>query len=173
MIPCRRAQWSAVIEKGEAMNTYRVVPLPTEISEQVRAKLESPQYGHPAHVEIARGYGPCRACLQTFRQGEEQRILFTFNPFEGSGGLPAPGPIFIHRDPCRPYEDSAFPRALKELPLFLEGFGRGAWKVRREGVENADVEGAIERLFAYPDIEYIHVRNAEAGCFIARVERAL
>jgi hypothetical protein len=44
--------------------------------------------------------------------------------------------------------------------------------VARERVANGEVEPAIERLFADLDVRYIHVRNTEAGCFIARVERA-
>ncbi len=59
------------------MTSYRVIAIPEQIAQHVRATLKSPQYGHPAHVEVAKGYGPCRSCLQTFHTGEEQRILFT------------------------------------------------------------------------------------------------
>jgi hypothetical protein len=30
----------------------------------------------------------------------------------------------------------------------------------------------MERLLANSEVEYVHVRNTEAGCFIALVERA-
>jgi hypothetical protein len=33
------------------------------------------------------------------------------------------------------------------------------------------VEGPVQRLLAHPAVEYIHVRNSEAGCYIARLER--
>jgi hypothetical protein len=32
-------------------------------------------------------------------------------------------------------------------------------------------EAAIEAMLADPQIEFLTLRNAEAGCFIARVER--
>lgn len=153
------------------MTPFRVAALPDSIAEKVRNTLKSPQYGHPAHVETANGYGPCRSCLQTFRQGEEQRLLFTFNPFEGWDAYPSPGPIFIHHDPCPRYEEQGFPAALRELPLMLEGYGRARWLVVRERVVRGDVEGAINRILSHAAVEYIHVRNAEAGCYIARLER--
>lgn len=153
------------------MTRFRVIAIPDEVASKARNTLKSPQYGHPAHVETAKGYGPCRSCLKTFRQGEEQRLLFTFNPFEGLDSYPSPGPIFIHRDVCRRYEEAVFPAALRELPLTLEGYGPGRWLVARERVAHGDVEGTIARLFAHAAVEYIHVRNSEAGCFIAHLER--
>ena len=57
------------------------------------------------------------------------------------------------------------------LPLFLEGFGRGTWTVRREPVDAATMEADIAAMLRDPAIELLQIRNAEAGCFIARVER--
>jgi hypothetical protein len=34
-----------------------------------------------------------------------------------------------------------------------------------------DVEGTTGRIFAHDSVAYIHVRNLEAGCYIARLER--
>ena len=151
---------------------YRVIAIPENLARQVRESRKSPQYGHPAHVEPAKGYGPCRSCLQTFRTGEENRILFTYNPFEGMDSYPLPGPIFIHEQECPTYQAPTVPAALRALPLTLEAIGRGRWPVSRERVEQDNIDEAIERLFALPAVEYLHLRNAEAGCFIAQIERA-
>jgi len=62
---------------------FRYVALTTEVADAVRATLTSPRYGHPAHVEVAKGHGPCRHCLRTFDVGQERRILFTLDPFDG------------------------------------------------------------------------------------------
>jgi hypothetical protein len=154
------------------MSYYHVVAIPEELADQVRATLKSPQYGHPAHVEVATGYGPCRSCLRTFQEGEEERILFTYNPFAGLDAYPSPGPVFIHREGCPRYEEAGFPEGIRRLPLTLEAYGRGRWLVTRESVAGGDVDGAVARLFAHPAVEYVHVRNTEAGCYIARIERA-
>ncbi len=154
------------------MVPFRVVGIPADLARQARATLKSPQYGHPAHVEAAAGYGPCRACLATFVQGQEERILFTYDPFAGVDPYPSPGPIFIHREECPVWEAETFPPALRHLPLTFEGYGDDRWIVARQRVADGAVEAAIEQLFAEPAVRYIHVSNTEAGCFIARVERA-
>ena len=150
---------------------YQVVAISDEIARQVRTTLKSPQYGHPAHVEVASGYGPCRSCLQTFVEGQEERILFTYDSFTGVEGLPSPGPIFIHLEECKRFEAAGFPEKLRTLPLVLEGYGRGSWRLLQESVDNGEVDAPIDRLFSHPAVEYIQMRNAEAGCFMARIER--
>jgi len=151
---------------------FRLLPIDPTLADAVRRDLRSPQYGHPATVELAKGYGPCRQCLRTFHTGEEDRILFTYNPVPHGAGLPQPGPIFIHKDPCAAFEGSAVPAELRRLPLFLEGFGRGTWRVRREPLGSETIEADIAAMLRDPAIELVQIRNAEAGCFIARVERA-
>jgi hypothetical protein len=154
------------------MTHFRVIPIAPSLSDQVRTSLKSPQYGHPAHVELAGGTGPCRSCLRQFRTGEEQRILFTYNPFEGLEAYPSPGPVFIHQEICVPFTGVAeFPPELRTLPLTLEGYGKDRWIIARERPSESDVETAIGRLFTSPAIEYIHIRHSEAGCYIARIER--
>ena len=149
---------------------FRVVPIDSSVAGRVRHELRSPQYGHPVTVEVAKGYGPCRACLRTFRIGEEDRILFTYNPVPQGAGLPQPGPIFIHKDPCGAFDGDGIPPDLRTLPLFLEAFGRGTWLVRREPVDAGSMEADIAALLRDPAIEQVLIRNAEAGCYIARVE---
>jgi hypothetical protein len=151
---------------------YRVSAIPEEISNKVRATLKSPQYGHPAHVDLATGYGPCRSCLRTFNQGEEQRILFTYNPFDGLDALASPGPVFIHKEFCSRYDNSNFPPELLTLPLVFEGYGKEGWIIDREQVVKGNVEDIINRLFINKAVEYINVRNAKVGCYIARIYRA-
>jgi len=151
---------------------FRTVPIPAELAARARAEGRSPQYGHPAHRERARGYGPCRLCLDTFDVGEEDRLLFTYDPFAGLDSYPSPGPIFVHADGCEPFDAPlGFPEPLRHLPLVLEAYGAGRWPVARERVEEGDVEGAAARLFALPAVLYVHVRNHEAGCYVARLER--
>ncbi|MGH7453588.1 MAG: DUF1203 domain-containing protein [bacterium] len=41
-----------------------------------------------------------------------------------------------------------------------------------EMVGERNVDDVIQNLFVNNDIEYIHARNAEYGCFIAQIERA-
>jgi hypothetical protein len=153
------------------MADFRVIPIAEDLALKVRESRRSPQYGHPAHTEMATGYGPCRQCLRTFRTGQEGRILFTYNPFDGLDPYPSPGPVFIHEESCGSYASAGFPEELRTIPMVLEGYGEKRWLVAQERIRDGAVEPAIETLLARPEVKYLHVRNLEAGCFIATVER--
>jgi hypothetical protein len=154
------------------MNPIRVIAIPTETAEKVRATLKSPGYGHPAHIEVATGYGPCRHCLRDFRVGEEKRILFTYDAFYGVEPRPMPGPVFIHADACPRYEERAgFPQDIRTHRLTLIAYGASRQVVGETCVENVCVEEAVERLLANKDALYLHVRDTDAGCYDFRIEK--
>lgn len=154
-------------------SSYRVVAIPSTVADAVRSTRRSPGYGHPVHSEVAGGHGPCRHCLRTFAVGEERRLLFTYDPFRGTESLPLPGPVFIHEAPCRRYdEESGFPATLRAHPLTLNAYGRGRRLRSQAYIVDGGVDGAIEALFARPDVDYIHVRDTRAGCFDFSIERA-
>jgi hypothetical protein len=153
------------------MTPYRVIALRQETADEARRTLRSPGYGHPVHMEVARGSGPCRLCLRPFRLHEEERVLFTYNPFPEDADLPAPGPVFVHRDSCERFEASGFPPELRSLPLTLEGYDeRGLTRVR---VKAEDPDAAARDVLARPGVAYAHLRHSEAGCFVARLERVV
>lgn len=150
---------------------YHISAIPTALVEQVRATGRAVAYPHPLHRELAAGTGPGRHCLDTFRVGEEERILFTHQPFSDPDALPVPGPVFIHALGCPRYEGDVFPDALRVLPLALDGFGeRGLLRVQVR-IADGRVEPAIEALLANREVRYLHLRHGQAGCFIARVDR--
>ncbi len=152
--------------------SFKIVAISPEIAESVRATLRSSWAGLPASVSIATGYGPCRSCLKIFETGKDERIFFTYNPFEGRAGLPLPGPIFIHKEACESYTGGIFPPDLRGLPMLFEAFFTDGEMLKRVKVAVSDIETRIEELFAIPAVNYIYVRNAEAGCFMAFIEGA-
>lgn len=115
--PQRPAHYSGrdPFETG-TMRTYRFQGIPDSIATAARESMKSPQYGHPAHAELATGYGPCRLCLQTFRVGTDERLLFTYQPFTDPSALPAPGPVFIHREGCERYDGRSYQRRSARFP---------------------------------------------------------
>jgi hypothetical protein len=152
---------------------YRIVAIQDDVAETVRQTRKSPRYGHPAHAEVATGYGPCRQCLRVFEVGAERRILFTYDPFADTDPLPLPGPVFIHESRCLRYrEDAGFPEDLRSHALTLNAYGRGRRLRAQEYVSDGRLEGEIERLLARPDVDFIHVRDTKAGCYDFRIERA-
>lgn len=144
--------------------------VPQEIADEVRRTHRSPGYGHPAHLEVAAGTGPCRCCLRTFMPGMDRRLLFTYRPQGRGHSLTAPGPVFIHASHCDAYVGEGFPEGLRSLPLAFESriAGSRVNDLSTSAVEPAEAQ--IQRLFTACGAEWLHLRHAEAGCFIASIE---
>ena len=56
--------------------------------------------------------------------------------------------------------------------LAVRAWDKDAMMVGHELVDGRDLESAIDRLFANPQTEYLHIHFASPGCYAARVERA-
>jgi len=152
------------------MQNIRIIALATTVAEEVRATMKAPGYGHPAYKEMAKGTGPCRHCLQWTKVGEEERILFTYDPFSEVGTRSLPGPIFVHAEPCERHgERAGFPDNLRQLRLTLIAFGADRQVKVEEQVWDGKVEATAERMFARRDVEYLHVRFTEPGCYGLRI----
>jgi hypothetical protein len=154
------------------MPNYRVIAIPESVANRVRNTRKSPGYGHPVHAELATGYGPCRVCLHTFLVGSDRRLLFTYDPFQGQEALPLPGPVFIHESACeRHHEDAGFPPDLVRHKLTLNAYARGRKLMNVRYVADGDPEAAIDDLLSVSDVDYVHVRDTDAGCYDFRIER--
>jgi hypothetical protein len=154
------------------MQPYRIIAVGDRIANAVRTTLRAPGYGHPAHAELAKGYGPCRQCLRTFSVGQERRILFTYDPFHTRESLPLPGPVFIHESECERYpEDGGFPADMLSHRLTLNAYATGRRVVAQRYIEDGVVGPEIESLFRNPEVAYIHVRDTDAGCYDFTIER--
>lgn len=155
------------------MLPIRIVAIPTEVAEAVRATLRAPVYGFPAYAEVATDDAPCRHCLRTFIVGEHRRILFTYDRFTGVESLPQPGPVYVHADACPRYaEDAGFPEELRASPRTVEAYARGRRLLAQEYVADGKFEPVIEKLLTHPNVDYLQVNSTTAGCFTFRVERA-
>jgi uncharacterized protein DUF1203 len=152
-------------------NRFVVRALPSEVAAHVRQHGRDPIWGHAAHTEPATGFGPCRLCLRTFREGAEMRTLFTYDTYAGVAEFPQPGPVYIHADGCDPYDGRGFPPELRALELTFEAIAEGPRVIALERTEGGDVEAAIDRLLDLPEVQFVNVRNTRAGCFVARIDR--
>jgi uncharacterized protein DUF1203 len=149
---------------------FAVEGLPQEVATYVRVNGRDPVWGHSAVTEPATGFGPCRLCLRTFREGE-RRVLFTYDSYAGVSEFPQAGPVYVHEDDCARYHGEGFPPDLLELKLTFEGIAAGPRVVALERTDGAGVEEAIECLLHERDVDFVNVRNTEAGCFVARIDR--
>jgi len=154
------------------MDVFLIRPIDPSIANAARRTLRDPIYGSPLRVEPAAGYGPCRLCLRTFAPGEP-RILFLYNPFSAHQDAEFAGPVFVHADGCKPYaEPTKFPDAVAALPIELRAYDDQQRRVGTIVPDPGECESAVGRLFARPEVHVVHIRNTEARCFIARIDRA-
>jgi Protein of unknown function (DUF1203) len=154
------------------MNSFQVVPIPTEVAEGVRATGKAPVYGFPAHRELAAGRAPCRHCLRLIRPQEEELMLFTYDPFGELGQPPLPGPVYIHAEKCeRNTEQTSFPEEYRGRLLTLVAYGDDRKVLQEVRLTDGGEEDTAQRLFDDPAVKYIHVRSTEAGCYLFRLDR--
>lgn len=156
------------------MSSFQVVAIPTEVAESVRKTGKAPKYGFPAHKEVAAGRAPCRHCLRLIRLNEEELYLFTYDPFDKLGVPPLPGPVYIHAGNCgRPAGANSIPEEYRGRLLTFSAYGADRQLLKELRLSHGNEDAEAERLFADPEVRYIHVRSTEAGCYLFRLERRL
>lgn len=158
------------------MQNFKIVPLSKEYADKIRT-TQKDDFGHPVTEQIASGRGPCRVSLKPFTIGVDIRLVFSHSPFNFDNAFNQPGPIFIHKKEVEPYIDVyRFPPEIKadkkHTPLTLVGYNTDQQMVYARQVGDKDVDELIVSIFnKHPEVDYLHARNAEACCFICKIER--
>ena len=158
------------------MKKFKIVPLSKAYAQKIRLKMED-DFGHPLIETIATGAGPCRVSLKPFNKGVDTRILLTHSPFEMDNTYNQPGPVFINGAEVEEYTDVyRFPPEIKadkkSFPLSLIGYNDKQQMAFTQLVGDADVDELIEEIFKqHQDVKYLHARNAQACCYICKIER--
>lgn len=158
------------------MKQFKIVPLSREYANRIK-KNNKDDFGHEVIEQLATGKGPCRVSLKPFKVGEDVRLLISHSPFTIDNVFNQPGPVFIQKNDVEPYSDiHRFPPEIKankeSFPLTLIGYTKEQMMVLTQLVGDDDVDLLIPKIFEKrPYIEYLHARNAEASCFICRIER--
>lgn len=80
--------------------------------------------------------------------------------------------IYVRDGAERAYDKvDEVPEVMRKRLLSLRGFDADGMIVEADVVLGTDVEGVIERLFANPEVAYIHAHNAKQGCYSGRIDR--
>lgn len=158
------------------MHKFKIVPLSAEYASRIR-ETRKDDFGREVVEQIATGAGPCRVSLRPFKKGIDRRLLLSHSPFEIDNAFNQPGPVFIHSEDVEEYKDIyRFPAEIKankkSFPLSLIGYSASQQMVLTKLVGEEDVEELIESIFdEHKEVDYLHVRNAQACCYICKVER--
>jgi len=81
--------------------------------------------------------------------------------------------IFVREGASSTYDTTgAVPEVMRIRLLSLRAYNAHGMMLDADVVEGTDIERLIERLFADPSVDYIHVHNAKRGCYSGRIDRA-
>jgi Protein of unknown function (DUF1203) len=64
----------------------------------------------------------------------------------------------------------ALPPDFRALPLVFEAYRDGGRLVAQERVGDRNPDQILKGMFDLDGVDYVHVRNGDAGYFMARVE---
>jgi Protein of unknown function (DUF1203) len=130
----------------------------------------NPFTGYPAH-----GWEPLRCCLRIARR-DEQIALIGYRPFIAVSPWAEVGPVYVHAAACAGYPTGVgLPGELRTGPRMLRGYradGSLAYDHITHVPDGVDIEAALHRLLAEPDVAEVHVRAVETQCFTYVVSRA-
>jgi Protein of unknown function (DUF1203) len=161
----------------ETTTKFNVLPIKPELARAIRETMID-QEGHRLVVSVARenSYGPCRSCLKQFVAGD-RRILFSYSPNAVGHPYNETGPIYIHADECEPYrQQNVFPTEVEngriKFPLAFRVYNEDGVMIDAVLRNVMDASRTIESIFENSKVAFLHVRNAQFGCFVAHVDRA-
>jgi hypothetical protein len=116
------------------------------------------------------GY-PCRVSLSDSKPGDEL-LLVNYEHLPVDSPYRMRFAIFVRKGDETYDKIGEVPEQLRKRMLAVRAFDGLGMMLAFELVDGRVLERVIEKLFANPDAEYLHVHFAAPGCYAARVERA-
>jgi Protein of unknown function (DUF1203) len=117
------------------------------------------------------GY-PCRVSLTDAVLGEELLLL----PYEhqpARSPYRSSGPIFVRKDAVQKTLDpGAVPDYVRSRLMSVRAYDVAHQMADAVVCAGSEAAAAIQRMFASAGVEYIHLHNANRGCFSCTVHRA-
>ncbi|WLI43270.1 DUF1203 domain-containing protein [Pseudomonas beijingensis] len=81
--------------------------------------------------------------------------------------------VFIREGASQAYDAvNQVPEVMRIRLLSLRAFSEEGMLLDADVVDGQAIEPVITRLFANPEVSYIHVHNAKQGCYSGRIDRA-
>jgi Protein of unknown function (DUF1203) len=151
--------------------TFRIRGLEAEQFAHLFALSDAELAAHGALRKIADGPSPCRVSLTDATPGDEV-ILVNHEHHAVESPYRMRFAIYVRKGEKTFDAVDAVPDQLRRRTLAVRGFDASAMMTGWELIEGIWLEEAIERRFADPRTDYLHIHFAAPGCYAARVERA-
>ncbi len=118
---------------------------------------------------------PCRVCLHYAKPGEEM-LLGSYNLPKPQGLYWTPSPIFVHAEPCTPYEgadeivDIVRHNALVSVRAY-DADGMVLYDLGQVS-DGTEVDAPLARALGDVRTSFVNIHTARPGCLLCRVEPA-
>lgn len=152
---------------------YAVTSLPAEPFAPLFEMDDEALAAHGARrvvADVAQGF-PCRVSLDDAAPGETL-ILVNYEHQPAATPFRASHAVFVRKNAEPIATVDAMPPALRRRLLSLRAFDADHMMIAADIVEGVDAGTLIARMFADPDIAYLHAHYAKWGCYAARIDRA-
>lgn len=154
------------------MKEFDIYPLNTHEAAEVKRSRRDIHGNTPELSQALTNRSICRRCLRRFNPGEE-RLLYKYRPFHKESVFAEVGPIYIHHSDCEPAAEplTHYPEEFRGLPLLLRAYRSDDSQVTAGLIKDGDAETIVGKFFEDSQVAYIHLRDGEYGCYVARIER--
>jgi Protein of unknown function (DUF1203) len=114
---------------------------------------------------------PCRVSLRDADCGERV-LLLNFEHLPVATPYRSRHAIFVRENAAQAsLEVNEVPDVLRTRLLSLRAFDHAGMLINADVMQGTELVPAINHMLNMPEIEFLHVHNAKAGCFAARVDR--
>jgi hypothetical protein len=169
-----RATIGALTNSRCAMHAFQLVGLAFEPFSSLFALSDAELLERNARrvfAETKPGY-PCRVSLEDAEIGEELLLL----PFEhqpASSPYKSSGPIFVRKAAVQAHiEPGVIPDYVRTRLISVRAYDAKDCMTDATVCAGNDTAAAIQKMFANDKIAFIHLHNANRGCFSCAVRRA-
>jgi hypothetical protein len=146
---------------------FVILALPEGDLDRIRA-LGVDDFGNPLSPRVdEEGGSPLRCCLRDAAPGEKIALI-AYRPYPWLGPYAEVGPVFVHADRCDGYTASqSYPQGFARRRQLLRAYDHD----RRicDGLvvtDGAQAERVVVMLLERPEVDFVHSRNVEWGCYM-------
>lgn len=155
------------------MTSFQLVGLPVEAFAPLFVLSDSALAGRNVHRVVAKskpGY-PCRVSLADAEIGEEL-LLLSFEHQPARSPYKSAGPIFVRKAAVQAtLEPGMIPDYVRLRLMSVRAYDSSHLMTDAVVCAGRDAASAIQNLFSSNEVAYIHLHNANRGCFSCAVNR--
>jgi len=152
---------------------FRIRGLDAEVFRPLFGLSEEQLHARGIHTQFADNSQPgfpCRVRLGHAACGE-RLLLLNYVHQPAASPYHSAHAIYVAENSVVTFDEvDVIPTPIRERLLSIRAFSANHMMVDADVIDGARAEELIGRLFAHPDVQYLHIHYAKRGCYAARVD---